>query len=411
MIVNAEIVSVGTELLLGQIVDTNSAEIAQRLAELGINVYFHSSVGDNPVRLAMVLATALTRSDIVIVTGGLGPTEDDITKEALAGVTGRPLELHPDALRHVQSYFQRVGREMTDNNRRQAMIPRGGKIIDNPRGTAPGVYLTVGGKHVFCVPGVPTEMRTMLLEGVLPMLATVRGNGEIVSKTLKFYGIGESALETEVMDLLRSENPTVAPYAGLGEVKLRVTARAHSADEARRMIEPVVDELFRRVGKYHYGYDDDTLESVVAGMLTERGMTLATAESCTGGLVAHRMTNIPGSSAYFNKGWITYSNDAKARELGVDPKLIEEHGAVSEQVARAMAVGALERASASVAVATTGVAGPGGGTAAKPVGLVWFAVATAGGEVSAHSRQFQGRREDIKWRSSSEAINFVRSVL
>lgn len=251
----------------------------------------------------------------------------------------------------------------------------------------------------------------MLLEGVLPMLATVRGNGEIVSKTLKFYGIGESALETEVMDLLRSENPTVAPYAGLGEVKLRVTARAHSADEARRMIEPVVDELFRRVGKYHYGYDDDTLESVVAGMLTERGMTLATAESCTGGLVAHRMTNIPGSSAYFNKGWITYSNDAKARELGVDPKLIEEHGAVSEQVARAMAVGALERASASVAVATTGVAGPGGGTAAKPVGLVWFAVATAGGEVSAHSRQFQGRREDIKWRSSSEAINFVRSVL
>jgi len=408
---NAEIVAVGTELLLGQIVDTNSAEISQALAELGINVYYHSSVGDNSIRLAAVLAQALTRSDVVIVTGGLGPTEDDITKEALAGVTGRALKMHPAAKRHVESFFAASGRTMTENNLRQAMVPEGGEILDNPRGTAPGIYLKVGGKHVFCVPGVPTEMRTMLRESVMPRLAALRGSGEIVSKTLRFYGIGESALETEVKDLLKGDNPTVAPYAGLGEARLRVTARAESAEAARRMMEPVVEEIVRRVGAYIYGYDDDSLESVTGRKLAERGMTLAVAESCTGGLVAHRITNVPGSSAYFTRGWVVYSNEAKVSELGIDPKLIEAHGAVSEEVAKAMALGALERSGASVAVATTGIAGPGGGTPEKPVGLVWFAVAVAGGEVRAHSRRFRGSREDIKWRSASEAINLVRTVL
>ena len=409
---NAEIVAVGTELLLGQIVDTNSAELSQTLAGLGINVYYHSAVGDNPLRMAAVLAQALTRSDVVIVTGGLGPTEDDLTREVLAAVTGRPLVEDPAALAHVQGYFRATGREMTANNLKQARLPRGASILPNPRGTAPGIHLEHGGVHVFCVPGVPTEMRTMVKESVAPRLAAIMGGGAVIrSRTLKFYGIGESALETRVVDLMHGSNPTLAPYAGMGEVKLRITARAGSEAAADALIRPLQAELEARLSEYLYGYDDDTLEAVVGRLLSGRGMRVAVAESCTGGLVAHRLTNIPGSSAYVEQGWVVYSNEAKMRELGVPPALIENHGAVSDEVARAMAAGALERSGADIAVATTGIAGPGGGSEAKPVGLVHFACAVKAGAVSSHFRRFRGNREDIKWRAASEALNLLRLSL
>jgi len=404
----AEIVAVGTELLLGQVVDTNTTEIAESLAELGIGCYFHTSVGDNPLRLAAVLGQALLRSDLVIVTGGLGPTEDDLTKEALAAVTGRKLILHPEALAHVQGFFQRIGREMTQNNLRQAMMPEGAEILANRRGTAPGVYLRAQGIHVFCLPGVPSEMRTMWKEEVVPrLLALSGGSSVILSKTLRFYGIGESVLEERVKDLLHGENPTVAPYASVGEARLRITAKAETKEVALEMIEPVEREIRSRVGEFLYGEGDDTLESVVGRLLSERGMRLAVAESCTGGLVTHRITNVAGSSGYLKQGWIVYSNEAKVEALGVQPETLARHGAVSEATALEMAQGALMRSRADIAVSVTGIAGPGGGTPLKPVGTVCFAVATAAG-AKAWTRRFTGDREDIKWRSASEALNLVR---
>lgn len=407
----AEIIAVGTELLLGQIVDTNTVEIAESLAELGIGCFFHTSVGDNPLRLASVLTQALLRSQIVIVTGGLGPTEDDLTKEALAAVTGRELKIHPQALEHVQEFFQATGRTMPENNLRQAMLPEGAEMLDNPRGTAPGVYLSSHGVHVFCLPGVPTEMRTMWKESVVPRLVALSGGPAVIhSRTLRFYGIGESALEEKVKDLLHADNPTVAPYASIGEARLRITARAASKDAARSLIEPVEREIVSRVGEFVYGEGDDSLEAVVGRLLTERGLWLATAESCTGGLIAHRITNVPGSSAYLRQGWIVYSNEAKQAELGVDQAILERHGAVSEEVATEMAQGAIRRSGADISVAVTGIAGPGGGSPEKPVGMVCFAVATAD-QVKAVTRHFRGNREDIKWRSASEALNLIRLAL
>ncbi len=409
---NAELIAVGTEILLGDIVDTNSSEISQQLAAMGVNVYYHSTVGDNPLRMAAVLSAAMVRSEIVIVTGGLGPTEDDMTREILAAVTGRPLVQHDGALQHITEYFRSVGREMTSNNRKQALIPQGAEIIPNPRGTAPGIHLTFGRTHVFCVPGVPTEMRTMWAESVVPTILELEGQEAIIrSRTLRFYGIGESTLEERVSDLLHSDNPTLAPYAGLGEVRLRITARAATIEEVSSLIQPIEDELKARLGEFLYGYDDASLESTVAQLLTDSNRTVAVAESCTGGLVSHRLTNIAGSSTYFRQGWVTYSNEAKMRELGVPEALLEELGAVSGPVAAAMAQGALARSGADVAVATTGIAGPGGATATKPVGLVYFGFAVRDGEVSSFSRQFRGHREDIKWRSASEAINTVRRLL
>lgn len=409
---NAEIVAVGTELLLGNIVDTNSAEISTALAELGVNVYFHTAVGDNPLRLQAALGQALLRSDLVIVTGGLGPTQDDITREALAAVSGHPLELRPEARAHIEQCFKATGRPMTENNLRQAMLPKGAQMLPNPRGTAPGIYLQAGRCHVFCLPGVPTEMRAMWRESVAPRLKELvrEEEGVIHSRTLHFYGIGEALLESKVEDLLKGANPTVAPYAGTGEVRLRITAKAASLEEARALIAPVEARIKERVGEYLYGYDGENLETVVGRLLTETSKTLAVAESCTGGLLAHRITNVPGSSAYFRQGWVVYSNDAKVEELGVDQALLEEHGAVSEPVARAMAQGARERSGADFAAAVTGIAGPGGGTGAKPVGFVCFGLAHPGG-TRTFSRTFRGGREDVKWRSASEALNALRLAL
>lgn len=409
---NAEIISVGTELLLGEIVDTNSAELAESLAALGVNVYYHNTVGDNVARLVATLSQSMERSDLVIVTGGLGPTEDDITRECLAQVAGVPLVLNERALEDIREFFHRLGREMTANNERQAYLPQGATMLANPMGTAPGIWLTVGNAHVICLPGVPKEMRAMWRSEVIPRLEALVGNEQVIrSRTLRLFGIGEADLATRVADLLEGSNPTLAPYAGNGEVRLRMTARAPSDDEAFRLMEPVEAELRARLGNLIYGYNEATLESALGELLTRAGKTIAVAESCTGGLIAHRVTNVPGSSAYFGQGWVTYSNEAKARELGVPWDLLNRHGAVSPQVAAAMAKGALAQSGADFAVATTGVAGPGGGTPAKPVGLVYFSCARKDGMVQTHSQRFLGPREDIKWRAANAALNMLRLVL
>lgn len=401
----AEIIAAGTELLLGETVDTNTAEISTWLADLGIGVYFHQTVGDNRLRMAAALSHALLRSNLIVITGGLGPTEDDMTKEVLAAVSGRPLYLHEESLAEIAAFFAARGRTMSENNRRQAMLPQGAEVLKNPIGTAPGVYVEINGAHVFCLPGVPSEMRAMWRESVVPILRRlVDGPYVISSRTLRFYGIGESDLETQVSDLLHGHNPTLAPYAGPGEVRLRITARASSEAEALRLIEPLEKEIEARVGHALYGKDDETLEGVVGNLLRETNRTLALAESCTGGLIAHRITNVAGSSTYFKQGWVVYSNEAKASLLGVDESVLKTHGAVSAECAAQMAIGALERAESDVALSVTGIAGPGGGSEHKPVGLVYFGLAGFG-EVKTFRRVFPApNREQVKGRSSSEAL-------
>lgn len=408
----AEIIAIGTELLLGQTVDTNTAEISTWLAEMGIGVYYHQTVGDNAERMTDVLSLAKSRSDLIIITGGLGPTEDDLTREIVARVTGLPLIRNEEALRQIQSFFQSAGRTMPENNLRQAYLPEGARMLHNSVGTAPGIYVKAGDTHFFCVPGVPSEMRTMWKEAVVPILREIIDDDSVIaSRTLRFYGIGESDLETKVADLLHNTNPTVAPYAGNGEVRLRITARADSYESARQLIAPFEKEITARVGAHLYGYDDDTLEGVVAQSLLEKGLTVSTAESCTGGLIAHRLTNIPGSSGYFRQGWTVYSNESKIQQLGVDPGLLDRYGAVSEQVAREMASGALSRSQSDLALAVTGIAGPTGGTETKPVGLVFFGVAGFG-QVKVVSRQFRpGAREEVKWRIANEGLNLLRLAI
>lgn len=406
--IRAELIMIGTELLLGQTVDTNAAYIAEQLAANGINVYFKATVGDNWTRLTGVLAQALTRADIVITSGGLGPTEDDLTREVVSAVLRRPLVEDEGALAQIESWFARSNRPMPASNRKQALVPEGAHIIGNSRGTAPGFIVEHDDKIVACLPGVPHEMKAMLDNDLLPFLRQRYGlNGSLYSRNLKFYGIGESALEEQLRDLLHMTNPTVAPYASTAEVKVRLTARAGTADEAERLFAPIEQEIVRRVGEYMYGAGDDTMESVTGRALMKAGWTVALAESCTGGLIAKRLTDVPGSSAYFAGGVVAYSNDAKVRLLGVSETTLAHHGAVSAPVAEEMAVGAAQRFGATIGLSVTGIAGPGGGSEAKPVGLVFIGCASFG-RVQAYRFQFSGDRDRVRTLTSQAALNIVR---
>jgi len=407
--VRAEIISVGTELLLGEIVDTNAAFLGRRLAELGVDVYHRQTVGDNQVRLVAALQLALSRSDLVLVSGGLGPTMDDITREALAEVLGDRLVLDEAAVRHLEAYFSRIGRAMTDNNRRQAYRPDGADFIANRRGTAPGILARYQGRTIVCMPGVPRELETMFEEEVVPRLFASTGDKRVIkSRMLLLTGLGESAAEAAIADIIKEQtNPTIASYAGLGEVRLRLTAAAAGAEEALALIEPLEARLRERLGDAVYGVDSDTLEGVVAEKLISRGLVLAVAESCTGGLVSHRLTNIPGSSAFFRQGLIVYSNEAKKELLDVPDELLEEYGAVSPQVAEAMARGVRLVGDADLGLAITGIAGPGGATPTKPVGLVYLALASDG-DCIVEKHTFSGQREEVKYRASQAALNLLR---
>ncbi len=402
----AELVFVGTELLLGQILNTNAQYISRRLADLGVDNYYQTVVGDNWERLAEVLRQALGRADLVITSGGLGPTLDDITKEVAAEVLGIPLELHQPSLEHVEGFFRRRGREMTENNRKQALMPKGARVLPNPPGTAPGMIAERDGKAIAVLPGPPNEMQPMFESGVVPYILEKTGARPVtlVTKTLRFSGIGESALESKLRDLMEKQiDPTVAPYAKLGEVHLRLATKAATREEGLRRLEPLEAEIKARAGRYLYGYDEEPLEGAVGRLLREKGQTLAVAESCSGGILAKRLTDLPGSSDYFLLGAVTYANEAKQALLGVTEEMLSEHGAVSEPVARAMAEGVRRMSGSDWSLSVTGIAGPGGGTPTKPVGTVWFGLSGPDG-TKAWTEQLWGSRDDIRRRSAQVAL-------
>jgi nicotinamide-nucleotide amidase len=406
---SAEIVTIGTEMLLGDLVDTNTAWISQRLAALGVSMYRHTTVGDNNDRIIGALRDAASRADLVVTTGGLGPTSDDLTNACLGMLTGRPMVEYPEARRHIDEKFAKFGREPTPSNYKQALFPEGTELIPNPLGTAPGALVEWEGTLFATLPGVPSEMKRMFEETLEPLIRE-RSDGSIVSKTLHFAGIGESALAEKVQDFLDASDPTVAPLAGQGRVRLRITTRAATEEEAHGKIRPVEEEILDRLGEYFFGEDEETLESSVGRLLANRGATVALAESCTGGLISKRLTDVAGSSAYFVEGFVTYSNASKERLLGVPKGVLAEHGAVSEPVARAMAEGARKISGADYGLSVTGVAGPGGGTKEKPVGLVYVGVADAEGataeklDLTAWARS----RSSIRERSANRALDLLR---
>ena len=401
--------TVGTEMLLGDLVDTNTAWISQRLAGLGVGIYRHTTVGDNSERIVAALREAASKSDLVVTTGGLGPTSDDLTNACLSTLTGREMVEYPEAREHVDRMFQKFGRKPTANNYKQALFPEGTELIPNPVGTAMGALVEWKGTLLATLPGVPSEMKSMF-EATLEPLIRARSEGSIVSRTLHFAGIGESALAEKVQEFLDARDPTVAPLAGQGRVRLRITTRAATEEEALDKISPVEKEVIARLADYYFGQGDETLEGAVARLLKERDATLALAESCTGGLLAKRLTDMPGSSAYFTEGLVTYSNEAKEHLLGVPHELLVEHGAVSDAVARAMAEGAREVSGADYGLSVTGIAGPDGGTEEKPVGLVFVGISDARDtfaeklDLTAWARS----RDSIRERSTNRAFDLLR---
>ena len=413
MAYTAELIAVGTELLLGSIANTDAQMLSQGLSELGINVYYHTVVGDNPQRLRAAVELARTRADIIITTGGLGPTCDDLTKNVLAECFGRPLVYDEESARRIEGYFQRLHthRPMTQNNYQQAMLPQGCTILSNDWGTAPGCAFENDGVHVIMLPGPPRECAAMFRHRAVPYLRQF-ADGEILSRTLRVFGMGESFVE----DKLRTEmntltNPTLAPYAKEGEVELRITAKAPTEEEARALIAPVEELVRKRLGDCVYGADVSSLEEVALSLLRDRGLTLGCAESCTGGLIAKRFTDLPGASAVFRGGVVSYASAVKAEVLGVAPALLEEYGAVSEPVARAMAQGARQVLGCDLAVATTGVAGPDPDDRGNPVGLVFLALAGPEGTYVKRLESPTGGRPRIRNVAASHAFNLVRRYL
>lgn len=403
----AEILSVGTELLMGQIANTDAQYVSRRLAELGIAIYRHTTVGDNPTRVKEALGEALSRADIVITTGGLGPTEDDLTKEMVAEYFGLPMRLHEPSLRAIEAFMSRVGHPMAENNRKQAYFPEGAFILENRRGTAPGCVVEAGGKAVAVLPGPPHELKDMFENALSPWLAR-RSGAHIESRFLRVFGIGESSLENRLRDLFHSDNPTLALYCGPGEVQARITAQAQTREAARAMIAPVEAELRRRLGSHVYGEGaDNSIEQAVLALLKRRGETVSFAESCTGGLLAARLVGVPGASDALGEAHVTYCDAAKARVLGVRQETLDRYTAVSAQCAEEMAAGARRISGADWAVSTTGYAGPDGGADGTPVGTVFIAVAGPDG-VRAEECHFSGSREFIRTLAASWALNALR---
>lgn len=407
---SVEIITIGTEILLGHLIDTNAVHIARELADAGVDVYAKHSVGDNTERLAAMLSDTLARADGAITTGGLGPTVDDLTKDAVARAAGVGLELHEPSLRAIEERFKYFGRVMSDNNRRQAMLPVGSYVLENPHGTAPGfVIVRADGKFIACMPGVPREMKPMLAERLIPwMKERYQLRSAIFTKTIRTVGWGESEVDKRIEDLFRSqENPKIAVLAHEGRVDIKVMAKATSRAEADAMIEPLAVELRARLGNGIFGEDGQTLPGAIVAECTKRGVRLATAESCTGGAIADALISVPGASAAFVGGVVAYSNAVKTSLLGVDAALIARVGAVSEEVAVAMAAGARDRLGAQFAVSTTGIAGPDGGSDEKPVGLVWFGLANPDGSVDSRSMTFPGNRDDIRRRATTAALSLL----
>ena len=374
-----EILSVGTELLLGNIANTDAQTLSQGLSELGLNVYYHTVVGDNPQRAREAVAIAKKRADIIITTGGLGPTCDDLTKNVLAEAFGKKLVFDEPSAERIRSYFAKTKRPMTDNNLQQAMLPEGCTVLANDWGTAPGCAFQAEGVHVIMLPGPPSECRPMFQDRAKPYLQSL-SEGVIASHTLKLFGIGESAMEAQLRDQMNAmSNPTLAPYAKEGECELRVTAKAPTDAEAQALLKPTVEQVKALFGSKVYGVDVSSLEEVVEGLLREKGMTIGVAESCTGGLMAKRLTDVAGASQVFLGGIVSYTNQVKAGMLHVPQHLLDQFGAVSPEVALAMAEGARKALGCDIALATTGVAGPDKDDWDNEVGTMFVAIATPDG--------------------------------
>ena len=409
-----ELISVGTEILLGNIVNTNATYLAEKCALLGCSLYHQTVVGDNEERMEEAIRQAIERADIVILTGGLGPTKDDLTKEVTAKVFGRKLYMDEHSRARIGDYFEKIkSKKVTENNWKQALVPEGAIVIDNLNGTAPGLILEdkERGKAAILIPGPPNEMKPMFEHDIAPYLNKKQPEG-IYSHMVKVCGIGESRAETMVADLMDAQtNPTLAPYAKTGEVHFRVTARACSEEAAEKLMEPMIEEMKKRFGDAVYTTEENvTLEESVIRLLEEKKMTVTTAESCTGGKLSGRLLNVAGASGVYNEGYITYANASKEKILGVKHETLETYGAVSEQTAAEMALGAAKAAGADAALSVTGIAGPGGGTAEKPVGLVYIGCAV-NGEVTVREYRFTGNREKNRDYAVARAITLLREEL
>lgn len=407
----AEIIAVGTELLLGDIVNTNAQYLSQELALLGIEVYHQCTVGDNPKRLEETLETSFSRSDIVITTGGLGPTDDDLTKEIGSKFFSLDLVLDDVAYKRITDFFAKINKTMTPNNKKQAMVPVSNReVLYNKNGTAPGIIIEKDNKILIMLPGPPKEVVPMFENQVKPFLMKTQ-NSTFISRVLRVAGIGESALETEVKDLIDNQtNPTIATYAKDGESILRITAKADNEDKAKELIEPMAKEVKSRLGKAVYGEGETTMAEVVISLLRNKNLTIATAESCTGGLIIENLVRCAGASVVVLEGCVTYSNEAKVSRLGVKPETLESCGAVSPEVALEMANGICKTAGTDIGIGITGIAGPDGGTDKKPVGLVYMAICIKG-EAKVCECRFGGNRDKIRQRACYQALDWLRTEL
>ena len=412
MKVGAEILCIGTELLLGEILNSNAQYLAQQLALLGVPHFYQTVVGDNPDRIHQALEIAASRSNLIITTGGLGPTPDDLTTEAIASFFNTPMEECPEIWERIQQMAAQTGRTVTANNRKQALLPKGAEILHNPVGTAPGmIWEPQPNLLILTFPGVPSELYPMWQQTAAPLLLSRNyGQGTFHSKVLLYWGIAESALATKVNHLFDLKNPTVAPYANYGQARLRITARANTQEEAIALIAPVEAAIRELTGEFCYGTDEDTLASVAGKLLQARGQTLAVAESCTGGWLGQTLTDVSGSSSYFLGGVISYSNEVKVNLLDVDRQTLDQHGAVSAIVAEQMARGVKSKLKSDWGISITGIAGPTGGTETKPVGLVYVGIADPMGNVEAIELRFSPSRGRnwIRMATVSSALDLFR---
>lgn len=406
----AEIIAVGTEILLGDIVNTNAQYISKFLADIGILVYHQSVVGDNSERLAEELKASFEKADIVITTGGLGPTTDDLTKEVGCSYFNKKLVLHQESLDKIEDFFRTLNRTLTENNKKQAYFPEGSIILANDHGTAPGCIIEDNGKILILLPGPPKENKPMFENYVVPYLKKFQ-QGSLISKTLRICGVGESSVATQISHIIeRQINPTVAPYAKENEVTLRITAKASNTEEAYKLISPVENEIRDVLGENIYGEGETPLENVVAQMLIKKNLSLSAAESCTGGLLSGRLINYPGISKVFMDGCVTYSNEAKIKRLGVKKETLEIYGAVSKNTAIEMAEGVARTSGTDIGISTTGIAGPSGGTDEKPVGLVYIGLYIKG-QTYVKKLTFPGDRQSIRQRTVTSSLDFLRRNL
>lgn len=403
----AEIISVGTELILGNILNTNTYYLSKRLWEIGIEVLYHTSIKDEPKFLEEALNIALGRADLLIFTGGLGPTSDDMTKEVICKTLGIDMELNKEAEKDIKDYFYSLNRPMSGNNIKQAYLPKGAQYLINEIGTAPGVYIENSGKKIIMLPGPPKEMKLMFNKYVIPL---IKQDYIIKVQTINTIGIGEASLETILMDLTSSKNPTIATYPKEGQVDIKLVAKGYDEDKVDCLLKEMKERISGRISEYIYSYKDEKIEEVIVNKLKRKKLKIAICESCTGGLITSKLTKIPGVSEVLERGIVTYSNKSKVEEVNVNKTTLDKYGAVSEEVALEMAQGILEKAGVDIAVSTTGIAGPTGGSNKKPIGLVYIGIATRNSSYAIKSI-FKGDRESIQNRAALKAFDELRKIL